>query len=153
MDNFNEKISGRLKLMATANLSKEEKAVMRILVKEWQEAIKNQRDVREITQRQIAQDENWLGCHAHEYNKVDNPDETTLRKVRQIIRDLRIKYGSPIISTRDGYFIPTNQQQVNEYLNRVEAVARSQAKSWLETYKAMTRAFNVQSSFFDRFNI
>lgn len=75
--------------------------------------------------------------------------ETTLRKVRQVIRDLRIKYGAPILSDRRGYWIPTTKEEVELYLTKMEREAQAQAKSWMITYNTMKKNFNVQSNFFD----
>jgi len=50
-----------------------------------------------ITQLQIARSIQCLGCHP-EHEGYTNHKASTLRKVRQVIRDLRINHGIPILS-------------------------------------------------------
>ena len=121
--------------------SKEERAVMRILV--------NARDnkVGKITQVEIAQNADWMGCHP-KYEDVKR-NETTLRKVRQVVRDLRINRGAPILSDDDGYWIPRFQEEIDEYMDRLERIAKAQAASYLETYKAMDSILGVRSKYFE----
>ena len=141
-----DRINQMLEALKKRNLSPEERAIMRILYGAWQQSGSRVH----ITQRDLAKSEAWLGCHeTHEGDKVQNPSETTLRKVRQIIRDLRLKHNAPILSDRDGYWIPSDSREVQEYLQRIEQEARSQAAAWFETYKAMKGTFGVQSAFFE----
>lgn len=104
-----------------------------------------------ITQRQIALHENLLGCHPiYESNiNLPNPNESTLRKVRQIIRDLRLIHNAPILSDVKGYFVPQDESEINEYLTRVEKLAKAQARAWHETYQHMKNTFAVESSYFE----
>ena len=103
-----------------------------------------------ISQRAIAISEPWLGCHPeHETNVVRNEFESTLRKVRQIIRDLRIIHKIPVLSDSDGYFLPSTQEEADEYLKRVESEARARAASSLETYRAMRDMLTDGNKFFD----
>ena len=104
-----------------------------------------------ITQRQIALSEKLLGCHPiYESNiNLPNPNESTLRKVRQVIRDLRLNHNAPILSDVKGYFIPQDQNEIDEYLNRIEKMAKAQAISWRETYQHMKNTFEVESDYFE----
>ena len=100
-----------------------------------------------ITQQEIADSEKWLGSHPiHEYDRT----ESTLRKIRQIIRDLRIKQGYMILSDSNGYWLMKNKQEAVEYCERIERMAKSQAKAWFETYNAMRKNFNLTSDYFDQ---
>jgi hypothetical protein len=100
-----------------------------------------------ITQQEIADSEKWLGSHPiHEIDKK----ESTLRKIRQIIRDLRIKKGYMILSDSNGYWLMKNRQEAIEYCERIERMAKSQAKAWFETYNAMRKNFNLTSDYFDQ---
>ena len=100
-----------------------------------------------ITQQEIADSERWLGSHPiHEIDKK----ESTLRKIRQIIRDLRIKKGYMILSDSNGYWLMKNRQEAVEYCERIERMAKSQAKAWFETYNAMRKNFNLTSDYFDQ---
>jgi hypothetical protein len=100
-----------------------------------------------ITQQEIADSERWLGSHPiHEIDR----SESTLRKIRQIIRDLRIKKGYMILSDSNGYWLMKNRQEAVEYCERIERMAKSQAKAWFETYNAMRKNFNLTSDYFDQ---
>ena len=81
-----------------------------------------------ITQQEIAASQRWLGSHpVHEIDRR----ESTLRKIRQVIRDLRIKKGYMILSDAKG-------------------MAKSQARAWFETYNAMRKNFNLSSDYFEK---
>ena len=100
-----------------------------------------------ITQQEIADSERWLGSHPiHEIDR----SESTLRKIRQIIRDLRIKKGYMILSDSNGYWLMKNRQEAVEYCERIERMAKSQAKAWFETYNAMRKNFNLTSDYFEQ---
>lgn len=140
-----DRINDMIEALKKRNLSPEERAIMRVLYAAWTSG-----STAHITQRELAKSEAWLGCHEkHEFDKVQNPTETTLRKVRQIVRDLRLKHNAPILSDRDGYWIPSDSREVQEYLQRIEQEAKSQAAAWFETYKAMKGTFGVSSAFFE----
>jgi hypothetical protein len=100
-----------------------------------------------ITQQEIANSERWLGSHPiHEIDRR----ESTLRKIRQVIRDLRIKKGYMILSDAKGYWIMKDRQEAIEYCERIERMARSQARAWFETYNAMRKNFNLSSDYFEK---
>jgi hypothetical protein len=102
-----------------------------------------------ITQLQIARSEKWLGCHpTHE--AYGDKKETTLRQVRQIIRDLRLKHGVLILSDNTGYWIMKDRTEAIEYISRIEKVAKAQAKAWFETYAAMKKNFGISSDYFNQ---
>lgn len=100
-----------------------------------------------ITQAQIAQSEAWMGSHPKHENWGTN--QTSLRKVRQVIRDLRLIRGAPIISDDKGYWIPHTRAEVDEYVARLEQTAKAQAVAWHETYRAMDKVFEVRSEYFE----
>ena len=100
-----------------------------------------------ITQQEIADSERWLGSHPT--YEVDRR-ESTLRKIRQIIRDLRIKKGYMILSDAKGYWIMKDRQEAIEYCERIERMAKAQAKAWFETYNAMRKNFNLSSDYFEQ---
>jgi len=103
-----------------------------------------------ITQHRIAMSENWLGCHP-EHEEIPGT-ETTLRQVRQIVRDLRMKRGIPILADREGYYLPCTVEEVTTVLERMEREARARAKSSFETWQKLARIFGeaAQSDFFDK---
>lgn len=144
MSNFTEKIGRQLEELRTKVLTPEERAVMTILWTRWRD------EKGKITQIDIARSQPWMGCHKkYEMEITARPDETTLRKVRQIIRDLRVVKFAPILSSRDGYWIPRNEREVNEYLERLEQEAKAQIISWLETHRSMKITFGVSSNYLD----
>lgn len=138
---FQEQIEAKLMLLVKEPLTDEERAVMANL---WSNYGK-----RKVTQTDIARSERWMGCHPkHEADIRANKLETTTRQVRQIIRDLRVKWWVPVISDVKGYWIVESEQEAQEYLTRLEMEAKAQIKAWVETSKAMERALNVKNLFF-----
>lgn len=126
-------------------MSAEERAVMAILWAQFQA-----KTGVHVTQREIAKQERWLGCHPeHEADIVANEMETTLRQVRQVIRDLRINHSVPILSDRTGYWICMDEGEAREYITTLEREARAQAKAWFETYGAMNKIVGIESPFFE----
>lgn len=142
---FHESVQKRILDLGAGSLSDEERAVMSVLWEPFQK-----REPRKITQRQIAKSQRWLGCHPkHEKDIVRDEWETTLRQVRKIIRELRVTHLIPILSSREGYWICTSKEEAQEYIQTLELQAKSQAKAWFETYKAMKESLQIQSEFFD----
>lgn len=141
---YQDTILNKLRAISPDTMTMPERAVMSQLMIGMAEA-------RHITQEEIARSERWIGCHPkHEENiRGGKKMETTLRMVRQIIRDLRIKYCIPIISNDTGYWLPTSEDEATAYLRDLEATAKSTAKAWFETYSAMNRALNITLPFFE----
>lgn len=81
-----------------------------------------------------------IGAHRRETEAIPHMKrkrDTTLRKVRQIVRDLRVQYGIPILSSPQGYWLPRDEAEVDSYVERAEKQARATAASWFETYRAV----------------
>jgi hypothetical protein len=100
-----------------------------------------------ITQQQIAIAEPRLGSHSRHEGYMS--EASTLRRIRQIIRDLRIIHGLFILSDKNGYWIMKEREEATKYLARIERVAKATAKGYFETYRAMQRNFSVKSEYFD----
>jgi hypothetical protein len=133
------------KLMAGWNSLGEQLPERRVLHLLWQAWEKGTH----ITQRDIAFKVMGLGGHQiYEAGLPIKADETTLRKTRQIIRDLRLK-GIPILSDRSGYWIPKSREECQEYLERIERTAKAQSAAWFETYRAMESTIGIRSDFFE----
>lgn len=115
-----------------AKLSEEERLVYKVIEKG------------KATQRKIADSEEWLGCHPkyEEGIGLANEQETTLRKVRQIIRNLRINHHCPILSDGKGYWITNNEEEIRAFLKKMEKSAISQAKALMKTYREMQKTFS-----------
>jgi hypothetical protein len=104
-----------------------------------------------ITQREIARSEPWLGCHPeHEQDVVKNEYETTTRRVRQIVRDLKVKRGIPVLADARGYFLPKTMAEADEYLARLEREVAARNAASLETYRAMASSLGLKSLLLDR---
>ena len=104
-----------------------------------------------ITQLQIAKSAAWLGSHpVHEAHLDIDHQQSTLRKIRQIIRDLRIKHKLFILSDVKGYWIMKDRSEAIEYVTRVERTAKAQAKAWYTTYQSMRRNFGINSDYFEK---
>lgn len=101
-----------------------------------------------ITQLDIAR-KVFVGCHER-FEGYDNPKQSTLRKVRQIIRDLRMKHGLFVLSDTDGYWIMKSRDEAAKYIERMERIAKSSAKGYFETYQAMQKNFGVTSTYFNK---
>lgn len=146
MSNFNERIK-QILLRAHENkdvMSDEEKAVTNVLVRHYGKA--------PISQSYIAKTEDWMGCH-EKHETPRRPNQTTLRKVRQIIRDLRVKYQIPILSGRGGYWIPRNETEAKDFLKKTEAEAVAHYISRRKMYMAMADVLGEKSEFFQQDNL
>ncbi len=118
------------------------KSVLRLLFREWNTSGNR------MTQSYIAGAIPDLGGHrSHEDVRTH---ESSLRQVRQVIRDLRIIHGAPILSDRAGYWLPKSQAEVTAYMQDLEREARAQAAAHFETYAAMKKSLGIGSAFFDR---
>lgn len=104
----------------------------------------------QITQLEIARSEKWLGCHEREIGVVQCTLESTVRQIRQIIRNLRINHMVPILSDSYGYFLPSTIDEAHEYIERTEREARSRAASSIETYRIMKKSLGISSNFFEK---
>lgn len=143
--NFVETMTEKLNTVwYSGKISAEEGAVLYAIWQAWGENKK-------ITQQQIADSERFIGCHPkYEADIVAKKRDSTLRQVRQLIRNLRIIHGVPILSDARGYWIPYSIDEASEYLGRTEAIAKAQAAAWFETYRAMRDTLGITSSFFER---
>ena len=104
----------------------------------------------QITQLEIARSEKWMGCHEREIDVVQCTLESTVRQIRQIIRNLRINHMVPILSDSYGYFLPSTIDEAHEYIERTEREARSRAASSIETYRIMKKSLGISSNFFEK---
>lgn len=103
-----------------------------------------------ITQLEIARSARWLGSHpVHEEHLNIDHQQSTLRKIRQIIRDLRIKHHLFILSDVNGYWIMKDRSEAIEYIKRIEKTAQAQARAWYVTYQSMRRNFGINSEYFE----
>lgn len=102
-----------------------------------------------ITQQEICNSARFLGCHPIHEDFIKDKNPSTLRKIRQIIRDLRLIHGARILSDSNGYWLCKSNEEATEYLIRLEGYAKSQAAANFETYKCMRNIFKVESEYFE----
>lgn len=101
-----------------------------------------------ITQLQLAR-RVFVGCH-EKFEGYDNPKQSTLRKIRQIIRDLRMKHGLFILSDEEGYWVMKDKSEAKAYIERMERIAKATTKGYFDTFRAMQKAFGVTSEYFSK---
>lgn len=124
---------------ALRNASDEHKRVLRVLLKAAEE--RNDEPCKR-TQGDIVRAVPRLGAHKREVEagvRKEKDLESTKRNVRQILRDLRVDYGIPVISSNSGYWLPRTQKEVDAYVDRKEGEARASAASYFETFRAVRR--------------
>lgn len=104
-----------------------------------------------ITQLQIARAAPQLGSHEKHEGYITK--DSTVRKIRQIIRTLRIEKGIPILSSygkSGGYFLLKSPEEAKHYIEVAEKMAKAQARAWFETYTEMKKHFEIRSDWFDK---
>ena len=112
-----------------AEMQPEEIAVMRILLG----------SSFPVSQKKIAKNHHWIECS----DFLIQPTEGTLRKVRQAVHDLRVKFSVPILSSAKGYWIPATIEEIKHYLERKKKEALAQADSWFRTHKAIQKSVGL----------
>lgn len=143
-ETFADKIERQVRAKEGAAFSDPEKAVMAVLFRAFLE-----KKGRKVTQLEIARSERWMGCHPHEEDTVPNKMETTQRQVRQIIRDLRVKHGVPILASIKGYWFPLTEDEAREFLWTQERKTKAQVIAYHETRRAMREALGVDGDLSD----
>ena len=141
MKDFEQNIRDQVVGIGRSDIPSAERDVLRVLYQRWQ------RGEGKITQRELADAVPDLGRHQRE--KVPT-EETTLRKIRQVVRDLRVLRWAPVISDGDGYWIPRNEAEAREYIERMEAEVKARVAASFETYRAMRESLGITSNFLDR---
>lgn len=125
------------------DLDQNEQAIIRLLHERWNER-------KQTTQAQIARAVLGLGHHErHEDGLPTKKNESTLRKVRQIIRDIRVNHGIPILSDSCGYWLPYNIEECQTFIAKMERTAKAHMAARYETYRAVERSLGLRSDFFE----
>ena len=101
-----------------------------------------------VTQLQIAHLEPFLGSHPIHENYT--PKASTLRRIRQIVRDLRMKHDLHILADTKGYFIMKNKEDGIKYVKDLEVTAKAQAKAWFDRYRKMSKLVGIKSDYFEQ---
>lgn len=140
MDEFKTKITEQIVGIGKSNIPSDEKDVLRLLYQRWQNADGK------ITQKAIAEALPHIGGHP----KYDSrTEETTLRKIRQVVRNLRTLRWAPILADIDGYWLPNTQVEAYDYIARVEREVKARVVASFETYNAMKESLGVSSTYLD----
>lgn len=123
----------------------EQLVVIKLILTAWKEGYK-------VTQRDIAIHETWIGAHPKwEIKKIlAGFTETSTRRVREIVRDLRVIWHVPILSDEDGYFFAFNTEDARRVLMRIESEVYSRNLSSVQTYREMQKMFGSISDFIDQ---
>ena len=90
-----------------------------------------------------------VGSHFHEKGTRKENAVSTLRQIRQIIRDLRIDFGQPIISGTKGYWIAEDSAEVEDYCLMLERKAKATVAANFKTLKAMKQHLPRRNTFFN----
>lgn len=103
-----------------------------------------------ITQLQLAR-KVFVGCHER-FEEYNTPKESSLRKIRQIIFDLRMKHDLQILSDRKGYYLMKKGyvEDAKRFIDELEITAKAQAKSYFARYKKMSVTLGVKSQYFEQ---
>lgn len=128
----------KLEQFASAAMPDDHRAVYSLLAREWGARF-HQRDIARLLPR--------LG--KTEYEPDDPSSDSTLRRVRQIVRDLRVIHHVSILSDTSGYWLPSSSAECSVFLERLERTSAAQARAWLETYDALAASTSVRSRIFD----
>lgn len=100
-----------------------------------------------ITQREIA-----MAVFVGSHEKYENypVKESTLRKVRFLIRELRMKHNLFILSDEEGYWLMKERSEAVDYIERMERIAKATTRGYFDTFRAMQKAFGVTSTYFSK---
>ena len=92
-----------------------------------------------------------IGAH-RKHISYNNKRDNALRKIRQLIRDLRVNFNIPILSSNKGYYLPSSHSDAVEFLERFEKVVNAQRRSWNTTLYMLEDSLEVNSSIFKKIN-
>lgn len=121
-------------------VSKKESAVLSILMLNWGKD--------KIKQKDIIEHPNWK--NASTGNAVA---DTQMREVRRAIRKLRVTHGIPILHSTNGHYLPETQEEVEEFMERLEKEVARHTSSSLETYQILKNSLGVTSTLLDRMDV
>ena len=101
-----------------------------------------------VTQLQISRAAPNLGSSAKHEGYLSH--DSTLRKIREIIRTLRLKHKMQILSDKKGYFLKRTDEDAKTYMETLERSAKASAKSFMVTYAEMSKILGIRSDFFEK---
>lgn len=121
-------------------ISKKESAILSILMLNWGKE--------KIKQRVIIDHPYWRNL-----STGNAAPETSMREVRRAIRKLRVQHGIPIMHSADGHYLPETQEEVDDFMERLEREVARHTSSHLETYQVMKNSLGVTSVLLDRMDV
>lgn len=128
--------------MISKAFSPPEEAILALLTERWSD--------KEVSQKEIAESDRWKATHPLLQDTTNV--NTTTRKIRKVIRKLRVEHKLPILHNERGHYLPQTEEDVSEFMERLELEAKSRAASTIETYKVMKDSLGVSSPTLDRFD-
>jgi hypothetical protein len=121
-------------------VSKKESAILSILMLNWGKE--------KIKQRVIIEHPYWKSA------STGNPaPETDMREVRRSIRRLRVEFGIPIMHSSAGHYLPETQEDVDDFMSRLEREVTRHTSSSFETYQILKDSLGATSSLLDRMDV
>lgn len=127
-------------LLGRAEISKKESVVLSILMLNWGKE--------RIKQKDLIAHPFWK-----KLSTGNAMPETTMRELRRIIRRLRVQHGIPIMHSPQGHYLPETQEEVEEFMERLEREVTRHTSSCYETYQTMKNALGVTSNLLDRMDV
>lgn len=121
-------------------VSKKESAVLSILMLNWGKE--------RIKQKDIIEHPYWMRTVTG-----NSLPETRMRELRRAIKKLRVQHGIPIMHSSNGHYLPETQDEVEEFMERLEREVTRHTSSSLETYQTMKNALGATSTLLDRMNV
>lgn len=128
------------KLLGSSDISKKEAVVLSILMLNWGKE--------KIKQKDIIEHPYWK-----KYTTENSQPETSMRELRRVIRKLRVRCGIPILHSFEGHYLPETQEEIEEFMGRLEREVTRHTSSSLETYQIMKNSFGVTSALLDRIDV
>lgn len=121
-------------------ISKKESAILSILMLNWgKEKIKQKEIIEHPYWRRVATG-NLL-------------PESSMREVRRAIKRLRTLHNIPIMHGSEGHYLPITQDEVEEFMERLEREVTRHTASSLQTYQIMKNSLGVTSNLLDRMEV
>lgn len=121
-------------------VSKKESAILSILMLHWGKE--------KIKQRAIIEHPYWKSA-----STGNGVPETAMREVRRSIRNLRVKFGIPIMHSSEGHYLPETQEEVDDFMERLEKEVTRHTSSSYETYQVLKNSLGVTSNLLDRMDV
>lgn len=127
-------------LLGSAEITKRESVVLSILMLNWGKE--------KIKQKDLITHPFWI-----KHSTGNSLPETEMRELRRIIRGLRVHHNIPILHSSEGHYLPETQDEVEDFMERLEREVTRHTSSSYETYQVMKNSLGVTSSMLDRMDV